>query len=232
MEGYDFAEDPQQAEDPGQNQHDTPLPPVRRNRGIRHTDHGGACPSQGDDPKRDHRPQRDVEVESHGSRLTLERPGRMHQVFKAGENPGRFVHEATSQAWIEFVRSEDGTVTAMRTSFGGRVELDPRHVPQEGLPSVDDVIASVKRAHRIDRLSEIGVVRLSGTLEIEARQIEASLTTLFDVTRVRTEIRFGAVEQLVVINDGRVWTYATPTGAEGSACRRVLHALTGEGPGV
>ena len=91
------------------------------------------------------------------------------------------------------MRSEDGTVTAMRTFFGGRVEHDPRHVPQEGLPSVEDVIASVKQAHRVDRLSELGVVRLSGTLKFETRQMEGPLTLLFDATRERTEIHIGAV---------------------------------------
>ena len=55
---------------------------------------------------------------------------------------------------------------------------------------------------------------MSGTLKFETRQMEGSLTTLFDATRERTEIHFGAVEQIVVKNDGRVWTYATPTGAD------------------
>ena len=153
-------------------------------------------------------------VTPRGNRLTLERPGRMHLVFRAGQTPNRYVHEANAQVWLEFVRAEDGTVSAMRTSFGGRVELDPRHVTPEGLSSVAEVIASVKKAHRIDRLSETGVVRMSGTLKIEARKIEAALTTLFDATRGRTEINFGDVAQLVVTNDGRAWTYATPTGVD------------------
>ena len=149
-----------------------------------------------------------------GNRLTLERPGRAHLVFKASETPGRFVHEVNPQVAIEFVRSADGTVTDMRTLFGGQIELGPRHVPQEGLPSVAEVTAAVKRAHGIDRLSEIGVVRMSGMLTIESRKIEAPLTTLFDATRARTEIQFSEkVEQIAVIDDGRVWSYATTTGA-------------------
>jgi CubicO group peptidase (beta-lactamase class C family) len=153
-------------------------------------------------------------VTPRGNGLTLERPGRMHLVFKAGETPGRYVHEANAQVWIEFVRSEDGAVTAMRTFFGGRVELDPRHVPQEGLPSVEDVIAAVKQAHRVDRLSELGVVRLSGALKFETRGMEGPVTTLFDATRARTEIHIGTVEEIIVMNDGRVWTYNTATGAD------------------
>ena len=149
-----------------------------------------------------------------GKGLTLERPGRAHLVFKAGETPGRYVHEVNPQVAIEFVRSEDGTVNAMRTFFGGQVELGPRHVPQDGLPSVEEVIATVKQAHGIDKLSELGVIRLSGTLKIEARKVEAPFTALFDTTRARTEIQFGAVEQIAVIDDGRVWSYSTPTGTD------------------
>ena len=153
-------------------------------------------------------------VTPRGNRLTLERPGRMQLVLKASGTPGRYVHEVNSQVAIEFVRSEDGTVTAMRTLFAGQVELDPRHVPEEGLPSVEEVITSVKQAHGLDKLSGLGVVRLSGTLNIEARKIEAPLTTLFDTTRARTEIQFGAVEQITVIENGRVWSYSTPTGID------------------
>ena len=103
-------------------------------------------------------------VTPHANRLTLERPGRMHLVFKAGEEPDRYVHEVNSQVWLEFVRSEDGAVSAMRTSFGGRVELDPRHVPEEGLPSVEEVVASVKRAHQKLTSTSSPTVRSGATL--------------------------------------------------------------------
>ena len=153
-------------------------------------------------------------VTPRGNRLTFERPGRAHLVFKASDTPGRYVHEVNSQVAIEFVRAEDGSVNAMRTFFGGQVELNPRHVSREGLPSVKDVIATLKRAHGLDQLSNLGVVRLSGTFKMEQRQIEGPVTTLFDSTRARTEIDFGAAEQIVVIDDDRVWSYATTTGAD------------------
>ncbi len=152
-------------------------------------------------------------ITPHGDRLTIERPGRMHAVFKAGETPGRFVHEASTQAWIEFVRSEDGSVTAMRTSFGGRVEHDPRHVPQADLPATEKVIASVQAAHRIDRLAQLGTLSQTGTLTIESRQMQAPITVLIDASRARTEIQTGTVQQIEVLGDNRAWSYSTPTGA-------------------
>ena len=153
-------------------------------------------------------------VTPRGDGLTVERPGRMHLVFKAGETPGRFVHEANSQIWIEFERSKDGKFNTMRNFFGGQIENAPRHVPQEGLPSVEEVIALVQQAHHLDRLPELGAVRLSGTLKLETRGMEGPITTLFDATRERTEVQAGAVQEIFVKDDGRVWTYSTAAGLD------------------
>ena len=153
-------------------------------------------------------------VTPRGNRLIVERPGSMQLVFKADKTPGRFVHEAASQIWIEFLRAEDGAVTAMRYAFGGPVETGPRFTPANDLPTVEDVITSVMKFHRIDRLSEIGAVRLSGNVKIEARKMEGPITSLFDATRGRTEIVFGTVEQLAITNGGRAWSGASLSGFE------------------
>ena len=149
-----------------------------------------------------------------GNRLTLERPGRMQLVLKASGTPGRYVHELNPQIAIEFLRSEDGAVNAMRTLFAGRVELDPRHEPDEGLPSVEEVVASVKAAHGLDKLAELGVVRMSGKLNMEARNSISQITTSFDVARARTEVEIGSAEQIMVMNDERGWSYSTATGTD------------------
>ena len=164
-------------------------------------------------------------VTPRGDRLIVERPGKMRLVFKAGQTPGRYVHEAKPEVWIEFVRSDDGSVTAMRTSFGGPVELDPRHVPADDLPSVEDVVALVKQGHHIDRLSQIGVVRMSGTLKIGPTQIEASITSLFDTARGRTEIQVGPAKEIFVFDNGRVWSYSATAGAEELAGERLEQVL-------
>ncbi len=149
-----------------------------------------------------------------GNGLTLERPGKMHLVFKADDQPGHFVHEANSQVRLEFALSEDGKAKAMRTIFGSEIELDQRHRPEERLPSAAEVIAMVKKAHCVDRLPGLGVVRLSGSIEVEKRQMQGTFTTLFDATRARDELRMGIADQLVVRNDGRVWTYTKSSGVD------------------
>ncbi len=160
-----------------------------------------------------------------GKRLKVERPGKMSLIFKPGDLPGRFVHEARSDVWIEFTSAEDGSVTGMRTCFGGPIEHDPRHVPREGLPTVSEVIALVKQAHRIDRLPDLGVVRLSGSLKFETRGMEGTVTTYFDAARERVEVQIGGLRDIVVIDGGRAWTYATPTGVDELAGARLEEAL-------
>ncbi len=149
-----------------------------------------------------------------GNGLTFERPGRAYLVFKVGETPDRYVHELNPEVAIEFVRSEEGAVTAMRTVFGGRTETGPRHVPREGLPSPQEVAALVRQAHGVDKLHEIGAVRMSGKLVAETRKIEGTITNLFDATRLRSDVELGPGRQTIVATGGRAWSRATTTGLE------------------
>ncbi len=149
-----------------------------------------------------------------GDGLTLERPGRMRLVFVPGEAPDEFVHEAGAPARLVFERGDDGAVTAMRTHFGSEVESDPRHVPEANLPSVEAVIAMVASAHRVDRLDEVGAVRLTGKVRLAARQLEGRMTRLFDAGRQRTRLDFGSVEETTVTDGERGWSASTPTGRE------------------
>ncbi len=153
-------------------------------------------------------------VKPRGNGLTIERPGSFHLVFKADDAPGRYVHEVNTQVWAQFERSGDGTFTAMRNSFGGPVELAPRHTPADDLPSVEEVIALVRQAHHIDKLPGLGVVRLTGTINYKTRKMKGSIITLFDAARERTEVRIGAYSETVVKNEGRVWSDNSTTGVE------------------
>jgi hypothetical protein len=102
----------------------------------------------------------------------------------------------------------------MRSSLGGAVEEGPRHVAAEGLPSVDEVIASVQRAHHIDRLADLGVVELTGQVQLESRHMQGEVSLLFDADRSRIEIGFDAVREVGVVEGGRAWSYSTPTGLD------------------
>ncbi len=148
-----------------------------------------------------------------GNRLSVARPGTFQLVFKPSGRPGRFVSEVSDEGWIEFVRAGDGSVTAMRTHFGSQIEVDPRHVPPTDVPSVDEIIARVRRAHGFDALAGLGGVRLTGTLTMEARGMEGTVVTLMDTARVRTEVKLGLANELILMDDKRVRSYSNTTGA-------------------
>ena len=149
-----------------------------------------------------------------GERLSLDRPGGMHLLFRRGEKAGRFVAEANPKVWIEFVRDPSGQISAMRTFFGKRVELDPRHERPAELPSVSEVVAKVKRAHRMDLLPELGVVQLSGSLDYLDRSMRGKFNSKFDAQRRRTDIRIGRSRQTIAIGEGGGWMRSSETGEQ------------------
>lgn len=160
------------------------------------------------------RPETYTVVRPLGERLLVERPGNRQLVFLPTRTPDRYALEIRDDAWIEFVRSDEGEVVGMRDARAAEGDLDPRHVPQEGLPSVEDVIASVRRAHAIDRIDEVGTVSMSGTVTIESRGMEGALTTWLDGTRQRTDVRFGDTVESVGVDGERAWRHTVDGGTD------------------
>lgn len=153
-------------------------------------------------------------ITAQDNRLELDRPGGMHVVFKPSNQAGRFITEASPKTWIEFDYSEDGTVIAMRSYFGKSIDTHPRHQPKNSLPTVNQVIKQLRKAHRMDTLSNVSAVRLSGTIEFKDRKIKGSMSNLFDPKRSRTELTMGSIQQTVMIDNGRAWSESTTTGTD------------------
>ncbi len=151
-------------------------------------------------------------VTPHEYRLRVLRPGRMYELFKPDKVPGRFVHEGRSDLWIEFVRNQEGRVSAMRSSFQGQIELNPRHVPQDDLPTVQEVISKVKKAHQVQHLSDLGVVRMSGSFDFKDRGMTGPVVIQFDANHERTEFEIGTMHEVLLKNHDRVWTLSTSGG--------------------
>ncbi|MGB8633828.1 MAG: serine hydrolase domain-containing protein [Rhodanobacteraceae bacterium] len=164
-------------------------------------------------------------VTPRGDNIMLDRPGAMHLLFKPDEARQRFVAEASPRVWIAFDRDSDGAVTTMRTFFGKRVEKDPRHAPATGLPTLAQVIAMVGKAHHIKRLAQLGVVRLSGTINYVDRKMKGSIRTTFDTRRNRSDVNIGSSRQAAMTDGVRAWSVNTATGVnelEGRPRQQVL----------
>ncbi|MBV1862753.1 MAG: beta-lactamase family protein [Nannocystaceae bacterium] len=157
--------------------------------------------------------------------LMLERPGRLRMMLKPGDQPGRYVHEAGAPVWVEFVRDEAGATSAMRTSFGGNLELDPRHVADPSLPSTASVIADVREAHGVEHLAQLGVVRLSGTVKLEKQGLEGRYSSLFDTDRLHSKAEIGGNEELAVVSGQQAWVQSTHVAPQELDGTRLAQAL-------
>ena len=149
-----------------------------------------------------------------GNRLSLERPGKFYAIFEPTTRPGRYRHETHPDRWFEIMRADDGDVTGMRTSFGGALEHNPRHVKGRDLPTIEHVTAMVGRAHRIDLLDRVGPIRLSGEFVIESRGTKGTLSMLIAGRTERREVVVGSEREVVLIHDRQVWFRSPITGVE------------------
>ena len=156
-------------------------------------------------------------VRPRGKGLTLERPGRMLWVLKPHDAPDRFVHEALDNVWVEFQRDEQGRVVAMKTSFGGKIEMDPKHGVDghdPSLPTVDEVVSRFQEVHGLEKLPELGLIRSTGSLNFKSRGMHGRVTSTFDADRQRTDVRFGSMTETELQMDGRVWSKSSATGTQ------------------
>ena len=139
-------------------------------------------------------------VTADNNELIVERPGRFRIVASSQPEEGRFVF-AGGAIKIEFERDKV-PAAAMHLTTPKRTERQVRHEPASQLPSAEELVARVGDAHDIDRLKDLGVVRLSGTMKMAAQGREARIRQWFDLRRTRTEIEMGATTTTIV-TDGK-----------------------------
>jgi hypothetical protein len=157
-------------------------------------------------------------VSTQGSRLSIERPGKFHVDLTPTGAEGRFTLEGSTV--LTFETTPAGPSPAFLFPSGGKIEREVRYVPAPGLPDVDEVLASIRSAHGIEHLAELGGVRLTGTITLPQRKMSGKVELLFDAERCRLVGEFGPVRNtLWVTAQRRVWTQASGgeiTEAEGA----------------
>ncbi len=161
-----------------------------------------------------------------GERIILERPGRMRLHFKPSKLANRFNHEARNDTYIEFERDVSGKITAMRTCFAGRIELNPIHQIDTQLPSVQAIVDGVKNGHHAELIADIGPIRITGTVNFKTRKMQGTFTQLLDAQKQRTDIHIGGMNEVVVATAGEAWTYATGSGTQSLSGERLEAAVS------
>jgi CubicO group peptidase (beta-lactamase class C family) len=163
-------------------------------------------------------------VSADDSQLYIERPGKFRVRLTPTGDDGRFILEGDTA--LTFEPSADGPSPAFLFPSGGQIEREVRHVPAADLPDVDAVLERIRAAHGIEHLAELGVVRMTGTIELPQRKLSGTVELLFDAERCRLAVDLGVAQStLWVTADGRAFTQegeAEPTEAEGAARRDVL----------
>ena len=146
-----------------------------------------------------------------GENLIIEQPGWGQLLFQPDHTPGRYLQgenlqKETPRHWAEFVFDHDGEITALRMFLGNRPTHNPRHRPTPYLPHFTEILESVRQAHHIDRLRELGVIRLSGTLRVqqteEMQQTESQIDYLLDTDRERIDLRLEGWTETLLTGNG------------------------------
>jgi CubicO group peptidase (beta-lactamase class C family) len=136
-------------------------------------------------------------------RLAIEVPGRMVLDTRyAGEERWKLAPDP--RVLVSFERGEDGSATKIFIREPGETAELVRLVPADDLPTIDELIERVTAAHRVDRLSEVGAVRLTGRMEAPARKLTGQVTQLYAAPdRFRVDIEMGADPQQLAWNGTR-----------------------------
>ena len=166
-------------------------------------------------------------VRNTGTQLVIERPGAFTTALLPQATTGHFALEADPERILEFEAPVDGESPAFLFPFGERVERQARHRPNSNLPSTDEVMTDLLVAHGLDTGSDIGVVRMTGTVAIRTRAMHGTVEALFDARRLAFKVDFGSiVERVWITEDDRVITQtmqADPVELSGAAREQMLN---------
>jgi hypothetical protein len=145
-------------------------------------------------------------------RLVVELPGLALLVFTPTSAPDAFVSEATDRLRVTFHRDGAGRVSALTWHEGEHSSRHERLAPDAGLPSAEEVVARMMRAHGTRRLHRAGGVRMAGQLTLEARGLSGSISLLFSTEGARTDTEVGGQRQTSWITRERGWSENAMTG--------------------
>lgn len=115
----------------------------------------------------------------HAGRLAVEIPGEQVLDLAPGDGPDDWTVELVPEQRVLFERGEDGAITGIRAAGPIANAFFARMGPPRGVPTIDLLMPAILEAHGADNLHDLGVFRLDGTLEIQARRQTHPITDLY-----------------------------------------------------
>ncbi len=114
---------------------------------------------------------------------------------------------------IGFERGAGGEVTTLVMRAAGQDFPAVRLTPDPGLPSAADVEALVREAHGLERLAQLGAVRISGKFAAPKLGRSGKLSLLLaSGGRFRQDVEVGGERESNVVDGGRVFTVSAREG--------------------
>ena len=154
-------------------------------------------------------------VRRDGEHLVIERPGGFSSALDPTETRGHFRVAREPSRILEFETPVDGLCEAFLFPFSERTERQQRYRSNPRLPSVESVLENLHRAHGLDAVSALGVIRMTGTIDVGRPGPPGSVELLFDARRLRLKASMGGTTELLwITDDGRVFSQindAAPT---------------------
>ena len=136
-----------------------------------------------------------------GDRLIAESPGRYRFVLTRKDSE-RFRIEG-DETEVSFESSGTGVPSAIIVHEPEGDQRKPRFVSDPTLPSGAEITRRVKRAHGIEKLGEVGLIRLAGSFSMPDRGLEGTVVRVFDRTRSRMELSMAESTTTVITTETR-----------------------------
>jgi hypothetical protein len=144
-------------------------------------------------------------------RVFLEVPGRGCAALVPGESTDEWTLEQGPGLRLVFERDAAGLVTALVVWRGEKSERMPRFKAEEGLPTSEQVVGMVTKAHGSEKLKSWGAFRVIG--HIKVRDQEGTSTLLVrDPTHIRIDVDVAGHKETTVINGDKGWKEVTGIG--------------------
>ncbi|MFT7463986.1 MAG: CubicO group peptidase (beta-lactamase class C family), partial [Pseudohongiellaceae bacterium] len=151
-------------------------------------------------------------VRRDGERLIIERPGAFSSAMIPTEIRGHFSMAKEPSRILEFEPPVDGLCEAFLFPFSSGIERQQRYRPNPNLPSAESVLENLHVAHGLDAVESLGVVRMTGTIELARGISTGDFDVLFDGLRLRMVASVDtATERVWITADGRVITSVNDT---------------------
>jgi CubicO group peptidase (beta-lactamase class C family) len=159
----------------------------------------------------------------------FEVPGRaLLEMRYVGDGSWRFNLDPTTT--LRFEQQGDAPATALVIRGGGEEIHIPRLEPDEDLPGAADVLARVRAAHGLDRLT--AAARLEGPIDFEQLGRHGRTTMLLAPgARVRVDVEMPESTERTIIDGPRAWTRSGDKRPEALEGRRLEQTLLTAWPG-